>query len=357
MARFFALLVMAFVSHGAVAAEIEWGGFIAVDLLRVTKQDGREQDNVMGVGSLDLKLTAQKERTYFRLKLDLDDSSIGKPYKIFEEARLAYRMTPDWQFSVGKGTVRFHRMHWGGINASYFDNGSAIGGYHWTFGDQDNKLLASIEYGSRRSMLHTLTVYGDDTLHLDKNSDGSVKTDPATGKPIVEPTSKELDFGDQRGGAYRVDTALGGGWDASAAALAYWHRFNPNLNYAFDLGVEYKDPLWNLWAEVMWGRSSSFVYNYEDRTETLAQLGVEYLVIPTLGLIADVETATFEYVSTSGPLPEDIVGTMSKLELAARYELQPMTYWTNGVMLERQDLMGSKPVEATQFLSSFSHWF
>lgn len=357
MARILVLLMVSFGALPAKAAEVDWGGFIAVDLLRVTKQDGRLEDDVMGVGSLDIKLTARKDRTYFRLKLDLDDSSIGKAYKIFEEARLSYRLSPDLQVSMGKGVVRFHRLHWGGINASYFDNGSAIGGYHWTFSDQDNRLLASIEYGNRQTVQHTFTVYGDDTLHMRKNRDGTVAKDPVTNEPMVEATSKEFSLRDQRGGAYRLDVPLGGGWNASAATIAFWHRFNPELNYAFDAGVEYKDETWNLWAEALWGRSGSFLYQYKDRTEMLAQVGAEYLVLPVLGLIIDLETANFDYVSTSAPEPKQVTGTMSKLEIAARYELQPMTFWTNGLMLERQDLKGSAAIKATQVLSSISHWF
>lgn len=352
-------------------------GFIALDMLVLKKEESRDSEVETGIGTIDLKVYATHDDFSAKIKLDLDDSSIGDAYNIFEEATVSYKFMPDHQLLMGKGKVPFHQMHWGVVSSSFIDGGAELTPDHSLY-DLDNRLLLSWRYGGfTRGFFNYLTYFGT-SQSVSKDSGGEPYVTRSTRNGLTRYSlsyrnEKTFSSKDEVGVANQFEWFFNRQLSAQVAGMYYYNDINPKNSWAFDLATTYSSRELEVWAEYVTAFTSTHYaakYATERKYEHLFQLGAEYYLTELYNVLANAEAA-FVNNQHHAAQPGDVgefndgkrVHTQTfKLEAGIKIKLQKSAYVTVGAQAERQDQqIKADDIDTTKHAfmlkSGFSFWF
>lgn len=341
-------------------------GFIALDVLSVVKQEGRQQEAQTGIGTLDIKVYATQDDFSAKLKLDLDDSRIGDAGNLFEEATVSYRFMPDHQLIMGKGKVPFHQMHYGAINTSYTDGGSNFNTDH-SVRDFDNRLLLSWRYGGFTKGFFNYLTYWGNSEQAQTNSDGTPRI--ISGR-LQYRNEKTFSSKDEAGLANRLEWFFNREMSASIGGIYYYNDLNPKNSWAMNLATRYTSRNIEIWGEYIRGFTSthpSANYATFKKNEHLFQLGTEIYLTELYNLVMNTEAVIvtnqkhFETGSTFNN-GQKLETDTYKFEAGVKIKFQKMAFMTLGGQIEKQDEVISatgldEKKYAYQLASKISFWF
>lgn len=342
-----AFLVVLIMSTKSFALDTDVKGFIALDLATIEQIQHKRTAIESGIGVLDLKIYANHENMSAKFKLDLDDSSIGEAYNIFEEATATYKFNSSFKATAGKGVVPFHKLHWGAMENSYIDGGTIIGVYpYWV--DVDEKIILSMNYRNQDLKFNNSFTFWGDSQQFKRNSQGEFYTTPKTGYAELETTNaKTFRTTDEWGLANKFEFYPIKGWEFSLGGIMYDHDLNPDVNWAVDTGFGYETDKVEVWFETMYGRGSTThyaKYSTFKKWDNTYQLGAEfygtdlfnYVVNSEYAIIDDTQwpgNATYKFNTSN--LINDRTKT-AKLDLALKIKVAKMAHISVGVVGEKQ---------------------
>ena len=326
-------------------------GFFALDMLVLKKETGRKQEAETGIGTLDLKVYATHDDFSMKIKLDLDDGSIGDAYNIFEEATVSYRVMPDHQIIMGKGKVAFHQMHWGVISPSFVDGGAELSPDHSLY-DLDNRLLLSWRWGGfSRGFFNYLTYFGE-AKSISTNSDGTPRVSTSGTAPnqrysLSYRNEKTFSSKEQAGIANKFEWFFNRQLSASAGGMYYYNEINPKNNWAFDLAGKYSDRQLEVWAEYVHAFTSTHYaarYATFRKHENLFQIGAEYYMTEFYNVLANAEAAVVNNQHHGDPVGEfndgkKVKTKTYKLETGVKLKLHKSAFVTLGGQVEKQNVV------------------
>lgn len=354
------IAVLFLFSFSLFALETEVGGFIALDLLKVNeiKLEGGATYN-SGVGAIDLKIYARKGDFSSKIKLDLDDGSVGKDYNIFEEVTVSYKFSNMLLLKAGKGKVKFSRQHRGTIEGSYIDGGSLLGtDISWR--DQDNAALTSIRIGNKeKGFFNYFTLYGE-KYNLYKEDDGSIDSGP----------DKVYNIKTEHGFANYFEFFPMKNLRTSIAGILYKNDFDRQDDWAISIGGEYSDTAIDVWFEYQHGYTSNYDEAYHGsikNRENVFQIGAEYVQNDFINWIIDIESAMTKNHKNSYDYHSDDVKDKHvdqqnyKIEFGPKFKMNRSAFFTVGGLYEikRWEIEEVKqPTDsAWQMATTFSYWF
>lgn len=350
--------MLLFSSSALYAFSADIRGFIALDMIGIEKIDSEKVDATMALGALDLKIYATHDDFTARIKLDLDDSNIGKPYNIYEEANVTYRATDDFKITGGKAKVPFHRMRYGITESNYIDSGSLLGLDH-SWRDQDQKILVTTSYGSyKKNYFAHLTLYGD-TEEFEKNRDGTLKYNfdsRFSSYELSKRPSNAYHFRDEIGASAKFEYFFSRELEMSVAAIYYKSDWS-EPSWGLDYGGRYKVGHHEIWWESVYAvyRTHPFDrYPSFYQTEMYVGVGGEYRFNQKWAGLLNFETMIVNNWAW-GPQSIDPAdnngagGTTSqkfesalyendnyKAEIGAKYYFQKSAFMTLGFMYEKK---------------------
>lgn len=323
--------------------DVKVRGSLVVSPVKTVKIDDAKWDNSAGIEIFDLKVYAYGESTKIKFKLDLDTRSISTNYKIVEEALLTQILHPVVSITVGKGVVPFMRKHFGIVYRSFYDYGSYLDNFYWTYKDIDRKILTTLTLGSWDvGMTHKFTVYGDDRRHL-KRDEYTGEIEQSGGAEETEQSSLVYDGGEQRGLTYRLDYYPSREWEFSFAAQRYHHVMDPHISYAFSLGGEYRKGIQSFWFESVYGKSAQHD-RYEDRIESVSQIGYLHPMSESMALGVDINHARFKYNDLFDNANSRVDGWVSSFEIGPEYYISRRVEFSNVIKLERSAVTGDRRI-------------
>lgn len=370
MKNFSALIVLIFLSANAFALDAEVKGFLALDLFRLIKVENKNQSVETGIGVLDLKIYGSQDNVFARFKLDLDDSKLGEPYNIFEEATATYKYSDMVQFTAGKGVVPFHRLHWGVIENTYIDGGSVIGTEN-SWRDVDQKIILSMRIGDfKQGFMNHFTFWGESKA-VSRDRDGQLLFD--ANDSLTFTNAKTFKTDEERGLANKFEYFVNNNWSTSLSAIYYKSDLAPDESYAFDTGARYRDALWELWFEYMYGLKTTHYadkYATKAKNEHFVQFGAERKITNFVNVLIDAEALWVK------DLRHDNRGATSKLrfndgktyqtnnakfEAGVKLNISKSAFITIGTLIEKQwqevDSVKRDPIHAYELATKLSVWF
>lgn len=327
------------------AQELSTRGFIALDLFSLDKQESRPAEQEMGVGTLDLKLYAQKDDLSAKIKLDLD-GDLSERHSIFEEALVYYRLSPNWNITFGKGKIPFHQMHWGVIINSYVDGGSVLGTEN-SIRDFDEQIMLSIRYGQfSRGFFNHFTVFGD-PQQVARNSNGRPcfgTSCSSSGSSYEVDSLRSFSLEYQRGVANQFEYFITRELEAAFSLLWYKRDVDPNDNYSAGLSMRYRRPDFELWSEFTTGQysKSQFLrFSAKRQVEHWFQLGMEKQLSEKYSLLLNIEAQwidkkTQEVEGNSRQTGLNEVYFTKKIEFGAKHYFSRSAFLTVGMLLEHK---------------------
>ncbi len=347
------------------------GGFIALDLMTLEKQEDKSTDVGTGIGVLDLKIYGRYDKFSSKIKLDLDDSRLSDKYNIFEEVTISFQPYKYLKITTGKGVVPFRQKHWGVIKGSYVDGGSIIDNSpyrYWT--DIDEQIFTSIRVGSwSYGIQNTFSMYSDSKV-VDRNSDGSPKIDKDSGE-YKTISSKKYNTKDSQGFANKLEIFPTRGLSLFTAAAIYKDKLQyPSSTYLVGLGGKFEYGPFEIWNEMSYGSSqtdSKTKYGFQHKHEVQAQLGGSYSITDTVDVLTNLEYGLVNIKNhlEDGHAPKDN-NTIYKIEAGTKYNFNTKTFVTVGGIYEKLDRyqgMTAKydakttDADAFGFTTSLSYWF
>ncbi|PIP96236.1 MAG: hypothetical protein COW00_19945 [Bdellovibrio sp. CG12_big_fil_rev_8_21_14_0_65_39_13] len=367
----FAILAFSF-SFNAFALNAEVKGFLALDLLRVSKVKNRSQSVETGIGVLDLKIYGNQDNIFARFKLDLDDSKLGEPYNIFEEATATYRFRDNMMITAGKGVVPFHRLHWGVIENTYIDGGSVIGTEN-SWRDVDQKIILSFRLGEFKSGWINHTTFWGESKAVSRDRDGALTYD--SNDALTFTNAKTFKTDEERGFANKLEFFPNNALSLSVGAIYYKADIAPDQSYAFDTGAKYRTSEWELWTEYMYGvktTNASDKYATREKAEHFLQFGAEKTVNQLINVLVDIEGIMVKDLrhSDRGPTGKlrfndgkTYKTNNAKIESGVKFKISKAAFVTVGALFEKQwqkidEVDSSKsPLHAYEFATKLSFWF
>lgn len=341
------LTLLCLTQAGALSAqELSTRGFIALDLFSFEKKESSRAEHETGIGTLDLKLYAQKDDIGSKIKLDLD-GDLSDRHSIFEEALVYYRLTPNWNITFGKGKVPFHQMHWGVIINSYVDGGSVLGTEN-SIRDFDEKILLTLRYGQfSRGFFNHFTIFGDPE-QVRRNSAGKPCFDPScasSGSSYEVQNMRSFSLENQRGVANQFEYFFTRELEAAFSLLWYKRDVDPNDNYGAGLSLRYRRPDFEVWSELTTGQYSQsqyLRYSAKRQIEHWFQFGMEKKLSEKHSILMNIEgqwidKETQEVQGDSRQTGLNEVYFTKKIELGAKHYLSRSAFITVGVLLEHKD--------------------
>lgn len=355
---FFSLLC--FIQASALSAqELNTRGFIALDLFSFEKKESTKAEHETGIGTLDLKLYAQKDDLGSKIKLDLD-GDLSERHSIFEEALVYYRLSPNWNITFGKGKIPFHQMHWGVIINSYVDGGSVLSAEN-SIRDFDERILLTLRYGQfSRGFYNHFTIFGD-PQQVRRNKDEAPCFAPScasSGQSYEVRSLRSFSLKYQRGVANQFEYFFSRELEAAFSLLWYKRDVDPNDNYGASLSMRYRRPDFELWGEITTGQysTSQFLrYSAKRQVEHWLQFGMEKRLSEKHSILMNIEgqwidKETQEVPGSSRQTGLNEVYFTKKLELGAKHYLSRSAFLTLGVLLEHKNFYvpSHQRVEYTQ---------
>ena len=360
----------------AYAYEVKIKGFIAADILSL-QQIGQKEEKVdrslhSGIERLELKLYGYLGKLESKVKLDLDNRSLGKKYNLFEEAILSYRLSPRFKIRMGKGLVPFHQKHWGVLKRSYHDSGFKLDPLH-SWRDQDKKILLSLLYGDKRNgAVNSFTLWGNSSRPVYEN-DGELKfVGTREERQLSYDNHITFNVGEEQGIANKLELLFNRTHTWSFAGIAYNSEWNPHWSYAVDAAFHYQTEKLAVWFEYTygitgthWGAKNAVYKNKEH----LFQLGLEQYWNSRLNILANAEYAKVNRQNHSSELGNTgnndglfyDVDTF-KLETGFKYKIPDhKSYLTLGMFYEQQNRVHGEislpKRSALQLASTLTVWF
>ncbi|GAB4012239.1 MAG: hypothetical protein Fur0010_07890 [Bdellovibrio sp.] len=364
------LLVFTIFCAKAIALDAEVKGFLALDLFKISKIENRNQSVETGIGVLDLKVYGNQDNIYARFKLDLDNSKLGEPYNIFEEATATYRYTETTQITAGKGVVPFHRLHWGVIENTYIDGGSVIGSEN-AWRDVDRKIILSVRLGDfRRGWMNHITFWGESKA-VSRDRDGQLLFD--SNDALIFTNAKTVKTDEERGLANKLEIFPDNNWSLSLAGIYYKSDLVPDESYAFDTGAKFRNQMWELWFEYMYGLKTTHYadkYASKRKNEHFVQFGVERKINNLINILFDIEGvwvkdlrhdnrgATNKLRFNDGRTYET---NNAKFEAGVKFNISKAAFVTVGGLIEKQwqtvESVERSPIHAYETATKLSFWF
>jgi len=361
-----------FLTTTTFALETNVKGFLALDMAVLKQVTKRHTALSTGIGVLDLKFFAEHENLSSKIKLDLDDTKLSDPYNLFEEATVSYKPTKDLKFTAGKGVVPFHRLHWGALEHTYIDSGSALPypsvDLYWK--DIDNKLITSVRYNNSVYKFNNAFTFWGDSKQLSRNADGSYSYDQ-NGRPYYE-NSKTFSTDHEWGLANKLEIYPLKGFEVSLSGVVYSQDLNPDTNWALDSGFGYETDKLEIWFETMYGQSSQS-RNYQTyydkdlkatvnpsifkKRENTYQLGAEVYLTDLMNYVVNSEYAIIKNNLWSKVKNEN---KAAKFDNAIKFKIAKAAHIATGVMYEKmwKDEAGVKStVNALEVAAKLSFWF
>ena len=356
--------------------EVKIRGFIEADILSL-EQVGQKEEKVdrslhSGIERLELKLYGHLGKLESKVKLDLDNRSLGKKYNLFEEAILSYQLSPRFKIRMGKGLVPFHRKHWGVLKRSYHDSGFEIDPLH-SWRDQDKKILLSLIYGDGRSgAVNSFTLWGNSSRPVYEDDGGLKFVGTKEKRQLSYDNHITFDTNEEQGIANKLEFLFNRTHSLSFAGIAYNNKWSPHWSYAVDASYGYHAEKREVWFEYTHGITSTHwgaKHAVHRNKEHLFQLGFEQYLNSRLNVLANAEYAKVDRQNHSGELGNTgnndglfyDVDTF-KLETGIKYKiLDQKSYLTLGVFYEQQNKVRgglSLPKRsAFQLANTLTVWF
>jgi hypothetical protein len=328
------------------AQEITTRGFIALDLFSFEKAESQRAEHETGIGTLDLKLYAQKDDLSAKIKLDLD-GDLSDRHSIFEETLVFYRLSPDWNITFGKGKVPFHQMHWGVIVNSYVDGGSVLGAEN-SIRDFDEQILLSIRYGQfSRGFFNHFTIFGD-PQQVRRNSEADPCFEPScssSGSSFEVQDLRSFSLEYQRGISNQFEYFITREIEASFSLLWFKRDLDPNDNYGAALALRYRRPDFELWSELTSGQFSKSQYlrfSAKRQVEHWFQIGMEKRLSEKNSILMNVEgqwidKETQKVAGSSRQTGINEKYFTKKIELGTKHYLSRSAFITLGILLEHKN--------------------
>ncbi len=382
-----------------IAFDTSVKGFIALDLANIEKIEGKKLDPQVGIGVLDLKVFAEQDGLTFNMKLDLD-GKLAEANNIFEEAYVGYRGIRDWRFNAGKGVIKFQNIHWGVAENSYQDGGSIISTEN-SWRKLSRRAFVSTSYGHKNvGFLNTTSIFGDSS-EIKTNDDGNPTYDttctntngcsPTYVKGYTYEQVKAFNINKQIGLANKFEYFFDKDITLTQGLVANRNKFTDKTSWAATVSFRYETEPLEVWSEIIYGYTSTAPYEkYATyaKTETFAQLGMEYALTPDWSylanaefLIVDDQAHTYrDFVIGSKTFKKDSYtikkdgsrykSQQGKFETGVKYKLNKSAHITFAGIAERKEVEkdGVKDLKridgvydpnrsAYKFITSLSYWF
>lgn len=272
------------------AFDFEVKGFVAMDLLAISKQETKDAEAEIGYGTADVKFYFNHEEFSSKVKLDIDGGTT--PYDLMEEVLISYRASDSIKYNFGKGKIRFHEMHYGITDITYTDGGYLLNTQH-SFRDQDRKYLANIELGRRSTgLVQNITLFGSNQEVQRTFEDDNIPN--VKDNKLIYTQEKTFNTAHQRGLAYQIQILPDFETKYLASALYYWRDIDPDADWAFNIAYNKNTPSFELWFEYIFAYTSKHPndnYSQRKQYDALWQLGYLYKLTDKWGIGFNLESA------------------------------------------------------------------
>ncbi len=338
--KILAILPLGLLSLNALAFDTNIAGFMALDLLMFNKHESRSATLENGIGVMDLKVYANQDNLSGKVKLDLDDSSIGTKYNIIEELLASYKVNEMLKITSGKGPVPFHSLHWGAMENTYIDGGTVLetrtnDGDRLKWTDVDNRIVTTLAVGNKgQKFINSLSFYGN-SYTIRRNTDGSLDLDSRN--QIQTDNSFTMNTKKERGVANKLEFFPTQNLKLALGGILFHNKINPKADsWALDFGGGYESGDLEVWFNSMYGFSSESIhyrYAVKEQKEHTYQLGMEYAYAEKWSFVANGELLYLTALKHDD-LRNEV--TQYKLDLANKYKLSPKAHFAVGVVGERR---------------------
>lgn len=336
-------------SQNSYAFDFEVKGFVAMDLLAISKQESKDVAAEIGYGTADVKFYFNHEEFSSKVKLDIDGGT--SPYDLMEEVLISYRASDNIKYNFGKGKIRFHEMHYGITDITYTDGGYLLNTYH-SFRDQDRKYLANLELGRRSNgLVQNFTLFGSNQEARRDFNDESLPV--ITNDKLVYTQEKTFNTTTQRGLAYQIQILPDFETKYLASALYYWRDIDPDADWAFNVAYNKNTPTFEFWFEYIFAYTSKHPndnYTQKKQYDMLWQLGYLYKLTDKWGIGFNFESAyvrQLHHDSSDYSVADDIGQTKYndgqtaryqsfKLDMGGQCKVSKKVQFNTGVVIEKQ---------------------
>jgi hypothetical protein len=352
------ILLSLLLSANVFALTSEFKGFIALNLLKVQKEEKKDTLLETGIGTVDLKFYAQHGDLSSKIKLDLDDKNLDEAYNLFEEAIVTYTINDFIAITAGKGLVPFHQKHYGILESSYIDGGSPLGANN-SWRDQDNKLLTILKIGSySQGLINRFTFYGENKQII-KDSNNKPILDSQDKLQYAD--SKSFKTSDEKGFSNKLEVFFNN-LALYISGIHYSNNVAPRSRYALDVGGRYKTKELEIWAEYMyglWATHQGHQYAAYKKYEHFIQLGAEFYINDLINWIINSEVVLVDDIDWDTTTKDET--NNCKLETGIKFKIRKNSFFTVGILGERKDSWQNKVKQPTRKLAKLGFnlalWF